>query len=166
MNKRQIIASLNNIANELDFNNLYKEANTITTVMIKLAEDEYTRFPEEIKRTEEDRLLMEPVENKMNFPQNYKRSTEYSENFIKTLNSMLEGIRSSNRKKYVLSLMPRYFNFNTSTRENFESSMIYEEYGDTILEIISFIKQFSKENDISVFELLPIIDMMSEGISE
>jgi hypothetical protein len=79
---------------------------------------------------------------------------------------MLEGIRSSNRKKYVLSLMPRYFNFNTSTRENFESSMIYEEYGDTILEIISFIKQFSKENDISVFELLPIIDMMSEGISE
>ena len=39
MNKRQIIASLNKIANELDFNNLYKEANTITKVMTRLAED-------------------------------------------------------------------------------------------------------------------------------
>ena len=39
MNKRQIIASLNKIANELDLNNLYKEANTITTMMIKLADE-------------------------------------------------------------------------------------------------------------------------------
>ena len=40
MNKKQIIASLNKIANELDFNNLYNEANTITKVMIKLAQEE------------------------------------------------------------------------------------------------------------------------------
>jgi hypothetical protein len=39
MNKRQIIASLNNIANTLDNSGLYKEANTITKVMVKLAED-------------------------------------------------------------------------------------------------------------------------------
>ena len=39
MNKRQIISSLNNIANTLDNSGLYKEANTITKVMVKLAED-------------------------------------------------------------------------------------------------------------------------------
>ena len=39
MNKRQIVASLNNIANELDFSGLYKEANTITNVMIKVADE-------------------------------------------------------------------------------------------------------------------------------
>ena len=39
MNKRQIIASLNNIANTLDNSGLYKEANTITNVMKRLAED-------------------------------------------------------------------------------------------------------------------------------
>lgn len=39
MNKRQIIASLNKIANELDINKLYKEANTITNVMIKIADE-------------------------------------------------------------------------------------------------------------------------------
>ena len=37
MNKRQIIASLNKIANELDNNKLYAEANTITQIMVKLA---------------------------------------------------------------------------------------------------------------------------------
>ena len=40
MNKRQIIASLNNIANSLDNSGLFKEANTITKVMIKLAQEE------------------------------------------------------------------------------------------------------------------------------
>lgn len=39
MNKRQIIASLNNIANSLDNSGLYKEANTVTKVMIKMADE-------------------------------------------------------------------------------------------------------------------------------
>ena len=39
MNKRTIIASLNKIANELDNNGLYKEANTVTKVMSRLAMD-------------------------------------------------------------------------------------------------------------------------------
>ena len=37
MNKRQIIASLNNIANTLDSAKLYKEANSITLIMKRLA---------------------------------------------------------------------------------------------------------------------------------
>jgi hypothetical protein len=40
MNKKQIISSLNNIANTLDNSGLYSEANTITKVMIKLAQEE------------------------------------------------------------------------------------------------------------------------------
>ena len=37
MNTRQIVASLNKIANELDTNELYKEANIITNIMQKIA---------------------------------------------------------------------------------------------------------------------------------
>ncbi len=37
MNKRQIIASLNKVANTLDISGLNKEADTITSVMKKLA---------------------------------------------------------------------------------------------------------------------------------
>jgi hypothetical protein len=40
MNKRQIIASLNKIANSLEYSGLYSEANSITKVMVKLAEEE------------------------------------------------------------------------------------------------------------------------------
>ena len=39
MNTRQIIASLNNIANTLDNSGLYKEANTITKVMVRIADE-------------------------------------------------------------------------------------------------------------------------------
>jgi hypothetical protein len=39
MNKRQIIASLNNIANTLDNLSLYKEANSLTNIMTKIATD-------------------------------------------------------------------------------------------------------------------------------
>jgi hypothetical protein len=38
MNKKTIIASLNKIANELDNNGLYKEANEITNVMMKVSQ--------------------------------------------------------------------------------------------------------------------------------
>ena len=40
MNKKYIISSLNDIANELDNSNFYLEASTITKVMVKLAEEE------------------------------------------------------------------------------------------------------------------------------
>ena len=42
MNKRQIIASLNNIANTLDNVGLYQESSAITNVMKKLAQEDET----------------------------------------------------------------------------------------------------------------------------
>ena len=38
MNKKQILASLNNIANNLDKNGLYEEANTLTNIMTRVAQ--------------------------------------------------------------------------------------------------------------------------------
>jgi hypothetical protein len=42
MNKKQIVASLNKIANLLDNTGLYKEANTVTEVMKRLAQEDET----------------------------------------------------------------------------------------------------------------------------
>ena len=44
MNRRTIVASLNKIANELDNNGLYTEANTVTKVMSKIAMDENDEY--------------------------------------------------------------------------------------------------------------------------
>ncbi len=41
MNKRQILASLSNIANQLDIDSLYQEANILTEIMQKLAKKNY-----------------------------------------------------------------------------------------------------------------------------
>ena len=41
MNRKTIVASLNKIANELDNNGLYTEANTVTKVMSRLAYDDF-----------------------------------------------------------------------------------------------------------------------------
>jgi hypothetical protein len=43
MNKRTIIASLNDIANELDNTGLYNEANTITKIMTKIAQSNFVK---------------------------------------------------------------------------------------------------------------------------
>lgn len=62
MNKRQIIASLYKIANELDHNSLYKEANLLTNIMKRLTKTPYdiTKVentpkitPDDIMRTED-----------------------------------------------------------------------------------------------------------------
>ena len=50
MNKRQIISSLNNIANVLDISGLYKEANTITQVMVRIAEEDNSKVDKAIER--------------------------------------------------------------------------------------------------------------------
>lgn len=48
MNKKQIVASLNKIANELDNSGLYAEASTVTKVMSRLASDmdDFNRDPD------------------------------------------------------------------------------------------------------------------------
>jgi transcription initiation factor IIE alpha subunit len=44
MTRRQIVAALNKIANELDTNNLYQEANIVTRVMKRIALDENDEY--------------------------------------------------------------------------------------------------------------------------
>ena len=61
MNKRTIIASLNAIANELDISGLYKEANTVTKVMKRLAEEETSQTLSPMDLGNEDiKYLMDP----------------------------------------------------------------------------------------------------------
>ena len=47
MNKRQIIASLNKIANELDNNGLYNEAKQLTNTMAKLSQVDVNKYVDE-----------------------------------------------------------------------------------------------------------------------
>lgn len=60
MNKRQIVASLNSIANELDNNGLYQEANSLTNIMNRLAQE----IPSDFESTNTLEVKNEKDENK------------------------------------------------------------------------------------------------------
>ncbi len=69
--KKQIIAKINNIANELDRNGLYAEANSLTNVMKKLALDQFRdneNFDEMFGEMDDDREpnLPDPPRNQSN----------------------------------------------------------------------------------------------------
>ena len=59
--KRQIIAKINEIANELDKSGLYVEANTLTVVMKKLAMDSEISddMPDSSAPTKEGRVIVQ-----------------------------------------------------------------------------------------------------------
>ena len=56
MTRRQIVAALNKIANELDTNNLYQEANIVTRVMKRIADDDsdYRDYEEDNKENNKE----------------------------------------------------------------------------------------------------------------
>ena len=60
MNKKTIIASLSDIANQLDNTGLYNEANSLTKVMSKIAMEKELDFPDEMPMFDEEKELRIP----------------------------------------------------------------------------------------------------------
>jgi hypothetical protein len=89
MNKRQIISSLNNIANSLDNSGLYKEANTITKVMVRIA-DEFNM---------NDNSLNEPLNEPANKPMMKPKSKVNSK--PKPMSNYLEKVTKEFEQKVI-----------------------------------------------------------------
>jgi hypothetical protein len=79
MNKKQIVASLNKIANELDNSGLYAEASTVTKVMSRLAADDdyskayFEKYPDAPRNYEEGYARKNP---------DYRRFTEDPSGYV------------------------------------------------------------------------------------
>ena len=75
MNKKQVIASLNKIASQLDNHGLYKDANTITKVMIKLADEFNIESPSDEKENRKQEMINNTLDTKImrnNIPDSVK----------------------------------------------------------------------------------------------
>ena len=91
MNKRQILSSLNNIANSLDNSGLYEEANALSSVMTKVAQQvPQTQQPNQIPQTGQQvsqQLTQQPQQqaygqqNQSNYA-NYKPISDQCHNLI------------------------------------------------------------------------------------
>jgi hypothetical protein len=93
MNKKQIVASLNKIANELDYNGLFSEASTVTKVMSRLAADDEYKKLEPFVRNEGMAIsdLMDPEGTSNPFDDEYSRY----KNITVALDEIEKAVRDS-----------------------------------------------------------------------
>ncbi len=119
MNKRQILASLNNISNQLDNNGLYKEATTLTNVMKRIAEEDLA--PEDPKPAydyKEERLYKEVLSD---FGKEYvaDRNRENPITSFKEFDAAIyHAYQTSNPKRDQMFLSPFEQSQNTFTQLN------------------------------------------------
>jgi hypothetical protein len=105
MNKRQIIASLNNIANTLDNSGLYKEANSITNIMKRLAAFESVDFSDlQDKFKQEDTAPLPEQINKLIKDKNlFELESGYSVQFV--LSKMVEYFGAQDKEDWKTELL-------------------------------------------------------------
>lgn len=106
MNKRQIVASLNNIANQLDNNGLYNEANTVTKVMSRLAMDEDDEHNIDEYLPDDERYFMNEDEDED--PKGFSHKDMY-EGFGE-VSDMLDQMGTSNEADDLLSHHAKDYN--------------------------------------------------------
>jgi len=110
MNKRTIIASLNAIANELDISGLYKEANTVTKVMKRLAEEETSQTLSPMDLGNEDiKYLMDPDLEKKQFLMNARKNTYDFVNLVKGMLDESGYLHNAQMWETVLTMISLYY---------------------------------------------------------
>jgi hypothetical protein len=106
MNKRQIIASLNKIANELDSAKLYTEANTVTKVMSRIAMDENDEYNIDEYLPDDQRYFMREDEDEKYEPS----MREELDSDMMQVSDMLDPMGTSNRADDILSHHAKDYN--------------------------------------------------------
>ena len=108
MNRRTIVASLNKIANELDNNGLYTEANTVTKVMSKIAMDENDEYNMDEYLPDDERYFMDEDEDEDEDSTGFSHNDMY-EGFGE-VSDMLDPMGTSNKPDDLLSHHAKDYN--------------------------------------------------------
>jgi hypothetical protein len=151
MNKRQILASLNNISNQLDNSGYITEANTLTNVMKRLAAFESVYFGDLMKRfQEEDKAAAAREIEEANAPLHEKIRKLF-------IDKDLTGLESGFSVDYMLRKVFEYFT--TNDKEAFKEELlkykhISTDIGPRIHKVIIELENLQKENNLSDQEMI------------
>ena len=149
MNKKQILLSLNKIANELDVNNLYKEASTLTKVMTKIAllspNDDY-----------DDDGVIEDFSN--------HNISDLTNKLSNILEPMLKEFTSPDSKINVLSTVLNCFLMSADNSQRYKLQLENASDGMKIVEIINICEQFSSDNNLARSEMQQLLRMKIESL--
>jgi hypothetical protein len=128
MNKRQIIASLNNIANTLDNSGLHKEANTITKVMVRIA-DEFDMS---------DNSPIEPRIKPLMNPKPESKKSTYLEKELNKFEQKVDDICSNSKDgKDAMNLMSNEYYRGLIHIIDYSSPKDRPEFGNRAMEIMN-----------------------------
>lgn len=149
MNKKQILLSLNKIANELDVNNLYKEASTLTKVMTKIAllspNDDY-----------DDDNVIEDFSN--------HNISDLTNKLSNILEPMLKEFTSPDSKINVLDTVLNCFLMSADNSQRYKLQLENASDGMKIVEIINICEQFSSNNNLARSEMQQLLRMKIESL--
>ena len=149
MNKKQILLSLNKIANELDVNNLYKEASTLTKVMTKIAllspNDDY-----------DDDDVIEDFSN--------HNISDLTNKLSNILEPMLKEFTSPDSKINVLNTVHNCFFMSADNSQRYKLQLENASDGMKIVEIINICEQFSSDNNLARSEMQQLLRMKIESL--
>ena len=149
MNKKQILLSLNKIANELDVNNLYKEASTLTKVMTKIAllspKDDY-----------DDDDVIEDFSN--------HNISDLTNKLSNILEPMLKEFTSPDSKINVLDTVLNCFLMSADNSQRYKLQLENASDGMKIVEIINICEQFSSNNNLARSEMQQLLRMKIESL--
>lgn len=108
MNRRTIVASLNKIANELDNNDLYTEANTVTKVMSKIAMDGNDEYNMDEYLPDDERYFMDEDEDEDEDSTGFSHKDMYDG--FGEVSDMLDPMGTSNKADDLLSHHAKDYN--------------------------------------------------------
>ena len=147
MNKRQIIASLNKIANELDSTGLYTEANTITNIMKRLALFENVDFSDLEERFKQEAAAPLPVQLDKLIEEEGLLDLESGYSEVIVLQKVIEYLESTDKVRFKAQIIePGYL-----------VGLDYKRRAERLLRFIDEIELFQYMKNISDKEMIKVI---------
>ena len=152
MNKRQIVASLNKIANELDKNGLYKEASSVTNVMKRIADDGNGDWRDSLLTDDQKSVVQKSKDMEFIF----NMFKQYADEILD------EHGHSGSSKSFLKGQVVSYFEATDEKRSemmsNFErisqqGGSINKRMYTHILEFLQFAQKFQNEHNVPDVEM-------------
>jgi hypothetical protein len=134
MNKRQIIASLNNIANTLDNDGLYQESSAITNVMKKLAQEDETSqklSPFDLGNADISNIMDDDLNKKQFLMSMRKSATDFAVFVLKTIEELKLVREKPALYEIVFDMIAKNYppeNYNTDPKYAKTLNNIWSEY--------------------------------------
>jgi hypothetical protein len=134
MNKRQIIASLNNIANTLDNDGLYQESSAITNVMKRLAQEDETSqklSPFDLGNADISNIMDDDLNKKQFLMSMRKSATDFAVFVLKTIEELKLVREKPALYEIVFDMIAKNYppeNYNTDPKYAKTLNNIWSEY--------------------------------------